>query len=366
MIPTESCKLPTHTLSSKSEFLQWIIVDDTNSDINHIGRSWFSDVGSWVSVGSYGTTHLRTLHGTSSNASFTFDFTGQLLILFKILFDSWIWYIGSAIRVVGSTRGSSSTYWTCLIDGSDDTVMRSAAHTGSPRNNFEFVMWTCWTTDITHSIMHATVTDNQALWLDLGWSWIGSSALTAFVFTVLRLRVQSSLTTVCRSLGQSFPLIWATCHGQWTMRMLITSRTEILAPQMFSIPFIIENSSRLWYIPITRIRLSVHTSATGQIFSWGLIIVLYRMELCHPEPRAYSTARPRPSYGEGTAGHHVGFFTSRKCEADSQSTRRLWMKCTVMTMVGNIDCTASWVCWPSCPESISWNLAVLVDKDCSS
>ena len=64
-----------------SKFTHWVIVDDTSADIHYLGRSWFSEVGSWDSVGTYGMPYLGTLHGTSSSASFTFDFEGLLSVI---------------------------------------------------------------------------------------------------------------------------------------------------------------------------------------------------------------------------------------------------------------------------------------------
>jgi hypothetical protein len=62
---------------------RWVLVDDTSPDIKYIGESWVSDVGNWDLIGSYGKPYLSTLHGTSSNASFTLNFTGRLFIVFK-------------------------------------------------------------------------------------------------------------------------------------------------------------------------------------------------------------------------------------------------------------------------------------------
>lgn len=103
---------------------------------------------------------------------------------------------------MGSALESSSTYWTCSVDG-DDTIMRSSVSTNSPRNNYEF----CYANSLDdghHTLtVHATATDNLVFWLDrieytpsqqisienntigvtLGGPGLDSSAQTAFVFT---------------------------------------------------------------------------------------------------------------------------------------------------------------------------------------
>jgi len=63
-----------------SLFARWIVVDDTSPEINYIGDSWFSQNGNPISTQDTGFPYENTLHGTNTNASLTFDFSGESYI----------------------------------------------------------------------------------------------------------------------------------------------------------------------------------------------------------------------------------------------------------------------------------------------
>ncbi len=56
---------------------RWVVVDDTSSDINYVGDSWFSDVGSLDAVGDNGAPFSSTSHRTNTSASLAFNFVGR-------------------------------------------------------------------------------------------------------------------------------------------------------------------------------------------------------------------------------------------------------------------------------------------------
>lgn len=53
-----------------------VAVDDSSSRITYHGSSWFADQGSQDQAGNFGPPYRSTLHGTQSNASASFSFTG--------------------------------------------------------------------------------------------------------------------------------------------------------------------------------------------------------------------------------------------------------------------------------------------------
>lgn len=55
---------------------RWIVVDDVDPRIQYTGP-WFPDQGSQDAVGTWGPPFRSTLHGTTSNASFSFAFHGE-------------------------------------------------------------------------------------------------------------------------------------------------------------------------------------------------------------------------------------------------------------------------------------------------
>ncbi|TFK31633.1 hypothetical protein BDQ12DRAFT_693806, partial [Crucibulum laeve] len=81
-----------------------VVVDDTDSSINYVGDGWFQDHGSTDNSGNFGPTYQHTLHGTKSNASLSYSFSG------------------SNIQVYGTTAihnnsGVLDPWFECFIDG---------------------------------------------------------------------------------------------------------------------------------------------------------------------------------------------------------------------------------------------------------
>ena len=56
---------------------RWVIVHAASSPEIKYNGTWFTDHGSFDSVGTNGPPYLSTLRGTSTNASFTFNFAGR-------------------------------------------------------------------------------------------------------------------------------------------------------------------------------------------------------------------------------------------------------------------------------------------------
>ena len=55
---------------------RWVVVDDTDPDITYSGQ-WFLDQGTQNGLGNFGPPYLSTLHGTSSDSSFSYSFHGK-------------------------------------------------------------------------------------------------------------------------------------------------------------------------------------------------------------------------------------------------------------------------------------------------
>jgi len=59
-----------------SSYIRPIVIDDTDSTIEYSGQGWFQDSGD--GPGNFGAgPYLHTRHGTNSNDSFSFSFTGE-------------------------------------------------------------------------------------------------------------------------------------------------------------------------------------------------------------------------------------------------------------------------------------------------
>ena len=65
-----------HILHRMTSTVRPIVIDDTDTAIKYTGQGWYEDsVGD--GPGNWGTPYLHTRHGTTSNDSFSFSFTGQ-------------------------------------------------------------------------------------------------------------------------------------------------------------------------------------------------------------------------------------------------------------------------------------------------
>lgn len=55
-----------------------VIVDDADSRIQYSNSAWFLDQsGSLDTIGNFGPSYEKTLHGTNIGSSFSFHFTGE-------------------------------------------------------------------------------------------------------------------------------------------------------------------------------------------------------------------------------------------------------------------------------------------------
>jgi len=59
-----------------SNATRWIIVDDTDLNIQYAGL-WFQTRGSLDNLGTFGPPFESTLHGVNLNASLTYAFSGE-------------------------------------------------------------------------------------------------------------------------------------------------------------------------------------------------------------------------------------------------------------------------------------------------
>lgn len=60
---------------------RWIIVDDADSSIQYDGPWFFDSKGTQDGVGNFGPAYLDTLHGTTLNASLSFNFSGEPFVV---------------------------------------------------------------------------------------------------------------------------------------------------------------------------------------------------------------------------------------------------------------------------------------------
>ena len=101
---------------------RWIVVDDTSPDINYSGNSWFAQNGNPITTEDTGLPHQNTLHGTITNASLTFKFTGKSPYSSYSSCTEQTPTVGRAVTVKGTiqTQNVSSVdnpTWVCLLDG---------------------------------------------------------------------------------------------------------------------------------------------------------------------------------------------------------------------------------------------------------
>ncbi|KAF9529503.1 hypothetical protein CPB83DRAFT_765016 [Crepidotus variabilis] len=129
-----------------------IIVDDSHPSINYVGDSWISDQGSHDNKGNYGPPFKSTLHGTTSSASFSFQFSG------------------TGIKVYGSNDKHNDSVisdpkWSCFIDQQSITASKPEKEAQNHRhlcenNNLK-------PQDGPHTLtVNVTVAQNQTFWFD--------------------------------------------------------------------------------------------------------------------------------------------------------------------------------------------------------
>ncbi|KAH9484522.1 hypothetical protein JR316_0004004 [Psilocybe cubensis] len=82
---------------------RWVAVDDADSRIQYIGSGWFQDQGSQNDRGNFGASYKSTLHGTKSNASLSFTFSGAQV---KVL----------GFNNIRNDSGVIDPSWECFVD----------------------------------------------------------------------------------------------------------------------------------------------------------------------------------------------------------------------------------------------------------
>ncbi|KDR73700.1 hypothetical protein GALMADRAFT_228152 [Galerina marginata CBS 339.88] len=82
---------------------RWIVVDDTDPGIHYTG-SWFQDQGSQNGLGNFGVPFRSTLHGTTSDASFSYGFQGTRAL------------ITGTMQYSNTSGAVTNPSWECLID----------------------------------------------------------------------------------------------------------------------------------------------------------------------------------------------------------------------------------------------------------
>lgn len=148
---------------------RWVVVDDTDPGLTYIGP-WFQDFGTLNSQGNYGPPHLNTLHGTHSNASFSYSFHGK----YKRL-QSWLNHtqkpksiIGSIVRITGTNQwinptGVINPSWQCAVDGV--SVPPTTLSPSTPENRLLYCEKD-GLSDGPHLITVNATVSNQTFWFD--------------------------------------------------------------------------------------------------------------------------------------------------------------------------------------------------------
>jgi hypothetical protein len=67
---------PSCAYSFPPNMPRWVMVDDTDASIKYTG-DWFANTGTLDSSGNWGAPYLSTLHGTKTQGSFSYSFSGQ-------------------------------------------------------------------------------------------------------------------------------------------------------------------------------------------------------------------------------------------------------------------------------------------------
>ncbi|KAF9481067.1 hypothetical protein BDN70DRAFT_876804 [Pholiota conissans] len=128
---------------------RWVMVDDTDPDVKYTG-DWIADsTGILDSSGNWGRPYLSTVHGTKTQGSFQYTFSGSAFTL------------TGAVQVPRTTP-STSTSWECIIDGTSITVDNPQG----VENRVEFCAKS-GLTDGPHTLqVNAKGTSSQTFWFD--------------------------------------------------------------------------------------------------------------------------------------------------------------------------------------------------------
>ncbi|KIM39555.1 hypothetical protein M413DRAFT_12137 [Hebeloma cylindrosporum] len=128
---------------------RWVLVDDSDSGISYIGAGWFPDKGSLDSLGNFGPPYLSTLHGTQSDGSFSYTFTGTRVLI-------------TGTNQVSNSSGVTNPSFQCLVDGENVSTVTLSA----PENRLLF----CEKDGLSvgqHQISVAvTVSNQETFWFD--------------------------------------------------------------------------------------------------------------------------------------------------------------------------------------------------------
>ena len=151
---------------------RWVIIDDSESGISYDGAGWFQDRGSLDTLGNWGAPYFSTLHGTQSDGSFSYTFTGELCIILFSSGNSWkkqFFELGTRVIIYGTNQVSNSSGVTnpsfqCLVDGESTSVVTQ------PLIMAENRLWFCERDGLSvgqHQISVAvTVSNQETFWFD--------------------------------------------------------------------------------------------------------------------------------------------------------------------------------------------------------
>ncbi|KAF9561078.1 hypothetical protein CPC08DRAFT_707651 [Agrocybe pediades] len=133
-----------------SQSVRFIVVDDTNPDIQYVGP-WFLDTtGSQDTDGNFGVPYLETLHGTTSSASFSYSFTG-----------TYVNVLGT--NNIRNDSGILDPQWTCFID---NISIGASSPFPFPENNWLLCSHDHLSEGTYVITVNATVAKQQTFWFD--------------------------------------------------------------------------------------------------------------------------------------------------------------------------------------------------------
>jgi len=130
---------------------RWVVVDDTGPGITYTGP-WFPDQGSQNSLGNFGPPYLSTLHGTDSDASFSYSFNGTRVMI-----------VGT--NMFQDLSGVTNPSWQCIVDGN---ISLPSSNVTVPENMLPLCdSGDGGLSDGPHVItVNVTVSNQQTFWFD--------------------------------------------------------------------------------------------------------------------------------------------------------------------------------------------------------